>query len=359
MDAKHELDRIVRDAADARASDVHVEPKAQGYELRRRVDGELVTLSLLDASDGKSLVHRAMVAAGLLTYRLDRPQEGRAKVDLGGGLAIEVRVAIMPTLHGLRAVIRLPADVVHQAELSGLGLPEVVIAGIDRYVRGSEGLLILSGPAGSGKTTLLYAVLRRIVTDRRGLSVVSLEDPVERAIDGVTQIEVQPHGEFTYATALRSLLRQDPQVLALGEVRDAESAGLAIQAALSGHRVVTTMHSSDVASSVVRLLEMGIKPYQLVSALNGVIAMRLVKNVQADVGQASPRARGRLPVASLGVMDDAVRRAVLEQADRGEIEAALSRQTCYVSLREVASALVEQGSIGADEAERALGQAEA
>ncbi|MEO0586558.1 MAG: ATPase, T2SS/T4P/T4SS family [Planctomycetota bacterium] len=353
MDAKYEFDRLVREAATAQASDLHLEPIANGYELRRRIDGHLVVIDRAEVEAGRALVHRAMVAANLLTYRLDRPQEGRAVVALGDGASLEVRVAIMPTLHGLRAVVRLPAHVVQRAELSALRLPDGVLHAIEAYTQFGEGMLTLVGPAGSGKTTLLYAVLRRIHVQHPGLSVVSLEDPIERSIEGVTQVEVKPEGDMTYEAALRSLLRQDPQVLALGEVRDRDSASLAVQAALSGHRVVTTMHAPDVAGAIVRLLEMGIEPYQLASSLYGVLAMRLVR--KRNHGRDPQQARGRQLLASFGAMDDRLRRAVLQRAPRGEIEANLGDQSGYAPLSRVGQAYIENQVLDSIDIDQALG----
>ena len=171
------------------------------------------------------------------------------------------RVAVMPTTHGPRAAVRLAGRLDQPRSLEDLGLPAQVLAGIKRYAVSDAGMLIVTGPAGSGKTTTLYALLSYIAGISPGLSMVALEDPVERDVAGVTQIEVKPFGELTYERALRSILRQDPQVLMLGEVRDAATASLAVQAALSGHRLACTLHAGTPAEAIARLLEMGVEPY--------------------------------------------------------------------------------------------------
>jgi Tfp pilus assembly pilus retraction ATPase PilT len=284
-DARSLVDDVVREALRRRASDVHLEPTADGYEVRYRVDGILSVANRHEAAVGRSMVARLMVLAHLLTYRLDVPQEGRLTIPRDPSVAgspppgpagtdsppaaapLDLRLAVMPTTHGLRAVLRLPAELTQPHRLDALGLPAPVLAGLHKFAAADAGMLLVTGPAGSGKTTTIYALLRHIVDHSPGLSVVALEDPVERDVPGVTQIQVQPFGELTYERTLRSILRQDPQVLMLGEIRDAATASLAVQAALSGHRLVCTLHAATCGGAVARLLEMGIEPYQITSAL--------------------------------------------------------------------------------------------
>src|SRR6185312_8817354 len=158
--------------------------------------------------------------------------------------------------------------------LASLGLPAQSVEALERFTRADAGMLLVTGPAGAGKTTTIYALLEHIARVSPGLSIISLEDPIERLVPGITQIEVAPHGQMTYERAMKSILRQDPQVLMLGEIRDAATASLAVQAALSGHRLVCTLHASDPAGAIARLLEMGLEPYRITSALSGVIAQR-------------------------------------------------------------------------------------
>ncbi len=337
------------------ASDVHVEPTADGGELRMRVDGVLETIARHDAATTRAIVTRLMVMARLLTYRLDVPQEGRftiapASVDH----ELELRLAVMPTTHGLRAAVRMPAELVQPRTLDELNLPPRVIDGLRRFAAGDAGMLIVTGPAGSGKTTTLYALLGHVAKTSPGLSIIALEDPVERDLPGVTQIEVSPFGQLTYERALRSILRQDPQVLMLGEIRDSATASLALQAALSGHRLVCTMHAATPGGAVARLFEMGMEPYQITSALWGVVALRLLRRV--NPGGADPRYRGRVPAAELVEMDAPLREQVLHRADADSLARAYASQPGYASLRRSAEDLVAANLSDAAEVVRVFGE---
>jgi type II secretory ATPase GspE/PulE/Tfp pilus assembly ATPase PilB-like protein len=236
----------------------------------------LSTIARIDTETGRAMVGRLMVMAQLLTYRLDVPQEGRLQFDGVGERPLDLRLAIMPTTHGLRAAVRMPAELLQSGGLEELNLPAGVLQGLKRFANADSGMLIFTGPAGSGKTTTIYALLGYIAQQNPGLSIIALEDPVERDVVGVTQNEDKPFGEMTYEQALRSILRQNPQEMLLGEIPESARAALAVQAALSGHRLVCTLHASDPAGAIARLLEMGIEPYQITSAIYGIVAQRLM-----------------------------------------------------------------------------------
>ena len=284
-DVRPLVDSLLNEALRQRASDLHVEPAADFCDVRFRVDGVLETYKTLEPAVGRAVVTRMMVMARLLTYRLDVPQEGRISLPTNAdNPAVELRLSIMPTIHGMRAAVRMPAEHVQPAILQDLSLPPSVLKGLIGFASADCGMLIFTGPAGSGKTATIYALLRHICRVSPGLSVIALEDPVERNVPGVTQIEVSPFGQLTYDKALRSILRQDPQVLMLGEVRDAATASLAVQAALSGHRLITALHAATPAGALARLLEMGIEPYQLTSSIHAIVAQRLLRRRVADGG---------------------------------------------------------------------------
>jgi general secretion pathway protein E len=382
-DAREMVGRVLREAVARSASDVHVEPvPGGGYEVRFRIDGLLEAVGAYDAAAGRAVVGRLMVLANLLTYRLDIPQEGRLTVDAAGGAdaantgaanaegaaagRLDLRVAIMPTAHGLRAVVRLPAELARgqPRTLEELGLPEAVVAGLRAFAAGDQGMLVVTGPAGSGKTTTLYALLDHIARASAGLSIITLEDPVERHLAGVTQIEVKPFGELTYERALRSILRQDPQVLMLGEIRDAATASLAVQAALSGHRLVCTLHAASPGGAVARMLDMGVEPYQLTSSLFAVVAQRLLRRrVEGAAGATGPAGpdgaagnyRGRVPVGEIGLVDSAVREAILRRADADALAKAFRSRPGHVTLRGAAEDLVARGLTNPAEVRRVLG----
>jgi type II secretory ATPase GspE/PulE/Tfp pilus assembly ATPase PilB-like protein len=340
--------RLLDQATQNRASDIHIEPSAKDYEIRQRIDGVLTTVSTVPPETGRAVVGRLMVMAQLLTYRLDVPQEGRLRFTTAGQ-NLDLRLAIMPTTHGLRAALRMPAELIQPGTLEELDLPQPVLEGILRFAQGDSGMLIFTGPAGSGKTTTVYALLRHIVEHQPGLSVIALEDPVERDVPGVTQIEVKPFGELTYERALRSILRQDPQVLMLGEIRDGATAALAIQAALSGHRLISTFHAADPAGAISRLLEMGIEPYQITSALFGVVAQRLLRR------KSGPTYSGRIPVAEFVHTDDPLRAAILHHPDAPSLRKTYQSQPTFTPMPRVAADLVQRGATDAAEVARVLG----
>lgn len=357
LDARLVTDEILAEAMRRRASDVHLEPTQEGYEVRYRIDGLLETVRRCDTTTGRALVTRLMVMAQLLTYRLDIPQEGRLRSVAGvdspdGNHLIECRVAVMPTSHGLRAAVRMPADLTQPKSLEDLGLPSAVLEGLRAFAAVDSGMLIVTGPAGSGKTTTNYALLEHLARTSTGASIVSLEDPVERDLPGVTQIEVSAFGQMTYERALRSILRQDPQVLMLGEIRDAATASLAVQAALSGHRLICTLHAARPGGAIARLLEMGIEPYQLTSAIYGILAQRLLRK-RTDNGY-----RGRLPVAEFARFDAALRQAVLRREDAESFRSLIEGRLGYTTLRHAADDFVVRGLTDREEVLRVLGPEE-
>jgi general secretion pathway protein E len=242
--------------------------------------------------------------------------------------------------------VRLPADLIQPQTLYDLTMPARALDGLRRFCTADAGMLIVTGPAGSGKTTTIYALLSHLVKTAAGLSVIALEDPVERDIPGVTQIEVKPFGELTYERCLRSILRQDPQVLMLGEIRDAATALLAIQAALSGHRLICTLHAATPAGAITRLLDMGLEPYQITSATYGILSQRLLRR------KASDGYRGRIPVAEFVTMDTAVRAATLRRADAGQMDDLAAAQPGHQSMHAAALDLVTKGITDQAEVDR-------
>src|SRR3984957_5535548 len=350
-DARPIVDHLLNDAVRRGASDIHVEPTAGGYEVRLRIDGLLEKISKHDIIVGRSIVPPLMVMAHLLTYRLDIPQEGRLTTTVSASATeLDLRLAIMPTTHGLRAAVRLPAELIQPRTLEELNLPTSVMDGLRQFVAAEAGMLIVTGPAGSGKTTTIYALLQYIAQHSSGLSIIALEDPVERKLDGVTQIEVSPFGQLTYERALRRILRQDPQVLMLGEIRDAATATLGLQAALSGHRLICTFHAVTAGGAISRLIEMGAEPYQITSAIFGVASQRLLRRKEGD------SYRGRVPAAEFVRMDPALRAAVLRRADAADLQQIYEKQPGFRHLRDSAADLVTRGLTDNAEVQRALGQ---
>lgn len=367
-DAVSLVDDLLARAAEAGASDVHFEPTARQMLVRFRLDGVLNTVERLPGIVAENVVSRLKVLAGLLTYRNDVPQEGRIAAPAGGGV-IDRRLAVFPTINGQRAVVRLFYDRPELAELDRLGFAPAALDTLREIARSPQGVLLLTGPAGSGKSTTLAAMLRHVLREHPGKSVVTLEDPVERRIEGATQVQIAPHGEMTFPVALRSLLRQDPEVLMIGEIRDAETARIAIQAGLTGHLLMSTMHSGSPAAALLRLLEMGVEPYQVTSSISAVVNQRLIRRLcercrrPADGGRFEPVGcdaclntgfHGRALIAETVRMDGELRKALLAGADLETLHDILARRG-HLTLRQDGRRLVARGATTEDELSAACG----
>jgi general secretion pathway protein E len=261
----------------AGASDLHFQPGGDGLELRWRIDGVLHQVALLPAKVGPNVVARLKVLSELLTYRSDVPQEGRIKAAPGD---VEMRVSTFPTLFGEKAVVRMFAGPGRFLRLVDLGLPETVRDELEHLLGETSGAIVLAGPAGSGKTTTIYACLRELAARTRGeRSLATLEDPIEAVVPGVAQAQVNVSAGLSLEVGLKSLLRQDPEVIAIGEIRDKTTAEIALQAALTGHLILTTFHAGSACEVIGRFLDMGIEPHVVRSGLRVVVAQRLVRRL--------------------------------------------------------------------------------
>jgi len=294
------VDALLADAGARRAGDVHLTPTPAGLEIRYRFDGVLVDIAQLPRETMAPVIARLKVLAGLLTYRNDVPQEGRIE-PLAKAARGEVRLSTFPTLHGERAALRFVTGTEVLHDLDGLNLPGPLVNSLRRAIGATSGLVIVTGPAGAGKTTTLYSCLRAIVADPHlTRSVVTLEDPVERALEGVSQTSVDRRDGGSLASLVKAVLRQDPDVIAIGEIRDRATARAAMQAALTGHLVLTTTHAGDTVEVLTRLLDMRIPPYVLRSGLRAVMAQRLLRRlcvacrVETESPAEFPAAGGRI-----------------------------------------------------------------
>lgn len=345
------------------ASDLHLLPTETGLRVAWRVDGVLHPAGELAPGVSANVVARFKVLADLLTYETQTPQEGRLQSP---HCQSPIRVSTIPTIFGEKLVARvLPTGRAELGSIDALGLPPDVAQLLTQASRQTSGLIVIAGPAGSGKTTTGYATIRAIQDSTNGArSITSLEDPVEVVLPGVAQSQAAPHAGFDLVSGLRALVRQDPEVIFLGEIRDAQTARLAYQAALTGQLVVTTFHAGDAAESVSRLIDMGVPPYVVRGATRAIIAQRLMRRRCATCNgdQASHCSdcrgagyRGRLVVAeAIDLSQAELSRAVVEGVDQHTLrEVFASAGVC--SLKARAGMLVADGSTTRLEAERVLG----
>ena len=289
------VDALHDSAIAGNASDLHIEPACGGGRARMRVDGILKEIERFPEELFAQIVSRVKLLGGLDIADRRQPQDGRYSLELAGK-SIDARVSSVPTIHGEKLVIRLLDHALRVARIEDLGMPGRIHTPFIRAVQSPHGFLVVSGPTGSGKTTTLYAALSQRNTE--GQNLCSVEDPVEIRLAGVTQVQVNPKAGVTFATAVRSFLRQDPNVVMVGEMRDAETASVAAAAALSGQLVMTTLHSNDAPSTVQRLLELGVARHTIATALSGVVAQRLVRRLcESCKTSVSSAKKMRLPFA--------------------------------------------------------------
>ena len=360
-DAVAMLTALLDEACGVEASDLHLDAVAGGLRVRRRIDGELHDRVLLPASLRTSLIARVKVLAGLDVAERRRPQDGRFEHALAGG-SVDVRVATLPTREGERATLRLLPQDIARTDLADLGLPTHCASALMRATDTSSGLVLVCGPTGSGKTTTLHAALTRLATGRR--NIVTLEDPIERRLDGISQTQVEADIGLTFATGLRHLLRHDPDVIMVGEIRDAETARLAVEAAHTGHLVLATMHTVDAPAALARLDELGVPSGLVLDTLRLVLAQRLLaipcpSCALSPSGHAGPArrdcpacestgTRGRVAIAEALELDTPLR-DLLRGTDPAAAHAAL-RTACAPRLRAVAIERAAAGLAREDEA---------
>jgi type IV pilus assembly protein PilB len=373
-------DQLLAKAVNAKASDIHLEPTPGGAVIRYRVHGILDTALTLPREAVPAVTNRFKVLGRIDIGVRNRPQDGafRARVD---NRPVDVRVSTLPTVHGESVVMRIIDTTSEVLTLDLIGFEPRLVAHLKRVLSRPDGLVLLTGPTGCGKTTTLYAALHFL---RRGdTAIVTVEDPVERRIDGVNQIHVNSRAGNSFANVLRSVLRQDPNVIMVGEIRDREVADIVVQASSTGHLVLSSVHTTDAPSAVSRLLNLGLEPFKVADTLTAVIAQRLVRRLcvhcrvehdevtargrgmQAGIGRvpygAGPGCRhcghtgyvDRVAVAELFVPDDEMRAAIMAGAPVGELRQAM-RSAGFKSMRECALDLVADGQTSLDEVNRVL-----
>jgi len=265
---------LVSGAIKDRASDIHVEPYSSSLKIRYRIDGILYDILSLPRRIQSPLTSRLKIMAKLNIAEKRLPQDGRIELKIADRL-VDVRVSVLPTAFGERVVLRLLDKSSSILLLSDLGMHDERIKLLEKLIKSPYGIILVTGPTGSGKTTTLYAALSTI--NRPEINIITIEDPIEYQIDGVGQIQVNPKIDLTFAAGLRSIVRQDPDVILIGEIRDRETAEIAIQSSLTGHLVFSTLHTNDAASSITRLIDMGIEPFLVTSSIVAIIAQRLVR----------------------------------------------------------------------------------
>ncbi|WP_437803962.1 GspE/PulE family protein [Sorangium sp. So ce693] len=317
LDAVKVLDHLVRRAVSMGASDIHVEPKRDGIRVRYRVDGVMVAQGQIPIEIAPSLTSRVKVLARMDMTERRLPQDGQFSLELHGHPLIHLRASTFPAIHGETLVLRVLLS--HQLiALDKLGLSEGDLPRLERLADRPSGLIVVCGPTGSGKTSTLYSLIKVMKTSE--LSIVTLEDPIEVEFADITQGQTNPRQGFTFATGLRAILRQDPDVIMVGEMRDPETAQIALQASLTGHLVLSTLHTSDAVDTVARLVDLGAESWIVANALLAVVAQRLVRKLCEECAETY-----ELETAVTGEED----KVLIEEG--AELKRAVGCQTCHMT----------------------------
>ncbi|MES2059842.1 MAG: GspE/PulE family protein [Patescibacteria group bacterium] len=348
------VDALINKAHDSKASDIHIDPTSKDLRVRLRIDGVLHDLHRFPQSIQSEIISRIKVLSGLRTDEHQATQDGRFRHDFEGGECADIRVSIIPTHYGENAVLRLLFDSASKNfTLDSLGFEEDDQQKIKAGIHKSSGMILVTGPTGSGKTTTLYTLMGML--NSKEVSLISIEDPIEYAIDGVEQIQVNSRSGLTFANGLRTILRQDPNIIMVGEIRDSDTASIAINTALTGHLLLSTLHTNDAATTLPRLLDMRIESFLVASTINVAIGQRLVRKIcdhckakvkvtaalaksLAGIGLVRPIAEGafiwkgkgcekcsdsgfsgRLCVAEVLVVDDEIRAAIIDHSPASTI----------------------------------------
>ena len=370
---------LLRQAVQEHASDVHVEPYEKGMCVRYRIDGALQEMSSPPRRLQAAVISRLKIMASLDIAERRLPQDGRIKTKIGGR-EVDIRISTIPTLHGESVVLRLLDKSAMNYSLDSIGMMPDTLEQMDRAIHAPHGMILVTGPTGSGKTTTLYSALQRAYSPEK--KIITVEDPVEYQFQGVSQIQVHPKIGLTFAAGLRHILRHDPDIIMVGEIRDLETAEIAVHSALTGHLVFSTLHTNDAAGAVTRLLEMGIEPYLVTSSVEALVAQRLVRTIcpdcreayQASVGELAKIQKnglksmtlykgrgcdrckqtgykGRTAIYEMLLVNDAIRSLVLERAPATAIEDMACRHGMR-TLREDGWLKVAQGITTVDEVVR-------
>lgn len=359
------INSIIADGVLNEASDIHFEPREDSIRVRFRQDGVLHNYTELPKDILPGIISRIKVMADLDIAEQLNPQDGRINLDIGNR-EIDVRVSLVPTVHGERAVLRLLDKETLKSSFSQLGLRENQIPEMEQMMNNKDGIVLVTGPTGSGKTTTLYCMLQQLA--RTENNIITLEDPVEYRLEGINQIEIKPEQGITFASGLRSVLRQDPDIILVGEIRDRESAKLAVHASLTGHLVFATLHTRSSVGALSRLIDLGLDPYLIGAGLTGVIAQRLVRTLCDNCKQKSENGEyvpdgceacrdtgydGRSALFEILPIDETIRNLL----DNEEGEEAINRHledSDFRSLEDEGHLRVEHGETSREEVNRVL-----
>lgn len=375
------VNSIIERATTERASDIHLEPREGDLQVRMRVDGIMRNVLTVPRDLQGAVISRLKIMGGMNIAEHRLPQDGRANVRLKSK-DIDLRLSTLPTIYGESVVVRLLDKSAALLSPAGIGLSGANYEKYERLVNSTNGVILITGPTGSGKSSTMYTMVRERNTEQ--VKLITLEDPVEYNIDGVNQVQINEKAGMTFASGLRSILRQDPDIIAVGEIRDHETAEIAMRAAITGHLVLSTVHTYDAASAVDRLLDIGVEPYLIASGLRGVIGQRLVRTICPNcrveytpdarlldlVGMkpgdmtfyhgegctecAHTGYRGRTAVFEFLNVDGEMRRVISQGADRTAVRACLERSRDYQSLPQSCLQLVRDGVTTIEEVARII-----
>ena len=375
------VNSIIERAYNEKASDIHFEPTETEMVIRLRVDGRLHRIMTIPGDLMGSVTSRLKVMAHLNIVEKRIPQDGRAVLKLKQN-DVDMRMSTLPTIYGEKIVIRILGTEGSMLTREGIGIPKSENAKVDRLLKNTSGVIMIVGPTGSGKSSTMYALMQELLSEHTNL--ITLEDPVEYHIDGATQVQINEKVGLTFANGLRSILRQDPDIICVGEIRDGETAEIAMRAAMTGHLVITTIHTEDAVSAIDRLKDMGVAPYLISAGLRGIISQRLLRRIcptckeeytpeAASLSLAKIRTypgrkffhgkgcdncyhsgyRGRIGVFEILMMNDELRHCITSGGDKQEFSR-LAEKTGYVTMLEHADELVEEGITTVDEIIRTI-----